>query len=395
MDDDGELLGVRLRQIRRRKSLTQEQLAERAAVSVDVIRKLEQGRRGSARASTIVALANALDVELSALVGKRPRLDDGVDARVLPLRDALLAPDLLPGLQVTPTADPPAVEHVRADVSDAWADYWAGRFSRLAARLPGLVADTRATQEAFGLAAVPLVAQAYQLVACLLVHLGKDDLAVIGAERALRSAEGGEDELQWATLHGTFAWALLHQGRAAAAVEHAMRIAERVEPSLTRSTLPHLSVWGGLVLTAMAAAAVEGRPDLVADHLGLARSAAGRFTAERTDYQVTFGPAQVAAQTTHAYAVLHEPTEALRAAAGIRPDDLPPVAYGRHLIDRAQASLDAADLAATERSLLDAQALSAEWFRHQGPARALVAELVHEAQRLSPPLQQLASALGE
>src|SRR5262245_42180000 len=142
MDDDGELLGVRLRQIRRRKSLTQEQLAERAAVSVDVIRKLEQGRRGSARAATIISLADALDVELSALVGKRPRLDGQVvDARVLPLRDALLAPDLLPGLPVDASGEPPPIQQVRADVRDAWADYWAGRFSRLTALLPRLLAD--------------------------------------------------------------------------------------------------------------------------------------------------------------------------------------------------------------------------------------------------------------
>ncbi|WP_374227613.1 helix-turn-helix transcriptional regulator, partial [Streptomyces sp. AC627_RSS907] len=38
-------MGDRLARLRIRRSLTQERLAERAGVSVDVIRKLEQGRR--------------------------------------------------------------------------------------------------------------------------------------------------------------------------------------------------------------------------------------------------------------------------------------------------------------------------------------------------------------
>lgn len=48
----------------------QEQLAERAGLSVDVIRKLEQGRRNSPRLSTLNALASALDTEPSHLVGQ-------------------------------------------------------------------------------------------------------------------------------------------------------------------------------------------------------------------------------------------------------------------------------------------------------------------------------------
>jgi transcriptional regulator with XRE-family HTH domain len=45
--------------------LTQEQLAERAQVSVDVIRRLEQGQRKTARLATLHAIAAALDTEVS------------------------------------------------------------------------------------------------------------------------------------------------------------------------------------------------------------------------------------------------------------------------------------------------------------------------------------------
>lgn len=63
-------MGDRLAELRLRRGLTQEQLAEAAALSVDVIRKLEQGRRRTARVSSINALAAALDTEPSYLVGQ-------------------------------------------------------------------------------------------------------------------------------------------------------------------------------------------------------------------------------------------------------------------------------------------------------------------------------------
>jgi transcriptional regulator with XRE-family HTH domain len=55
-----EDLGRTVRRLRRLASLTQEELAGRSGVSVDVIRQLEQGRKHSARLPTLHALANGL-----------------------------------------------------------------------------------------------------------------------------------------------------------------------------------------------------------------------------------------------------------------------------------------------------------------------------------------------
>ena len=278
-----------------------------------------------------------------------------------------------------------------ADLAAAWSAYWAGEFSPLAARLPRLVTRARAAHGAHGARAAGVLAQSYQLVAALLVHLGKDDLAALGAERAVVAAAAGDDELQWATAHGTYAQALLHQGRWQAAEAHALAIAERIEPSFTRAPMEHLTVWGGLVLWAMAAAAAGGRRDEAIEYIGLARTAAGRFEdGDRHDYEMNFGPTQVAMQATHAYAMFTEPTRALQAAEAVRREDLRGISWGRHLIDVAQAHVDERDLAAAERTLLAADAVSTEWFRHQGPARALVADLVERSRRLSPGLRQLA-----
>ena len=64
----GETIGYQLRRLRRLRRLTQEELADRANVSRDLVAKLEQGRRQTARITSLVSLACALDVELSALV---------------------------------------------------------------------------------------------------------------------------------------------------------------------------------------------------------------------------------------------------------------------------------------------------------------------------------------
>lgn len=56
-----QLFGQRLRSLRRQNELTQEDLAEEAAVSVEFVSKIERGLKG-ASFDTIVRLSNALEV---------------------------------------------------------------------------------------------------------------------------------------------------------------------------------------------------------------------------------------------------------------------------------------------------------------------------------------------
>jgi transcriptional regulator with XRE-family HTH domain len=64
----GETIGYQLRRLRRRRGMTQEELADRANVSRDLVAKLEQGQRHTARLASLASFARALDVELSALL---------------------------------------------------------------------------------------------------------------------------------------------------------------------------------------------------------------------------------------------------------------------------------------------------------------------------------------
>lgn len=385
-------LGAQIKRLRRDADLTQEQLAERAGVSVDLIAKLEQGRRQSALVPSLVKLANALDVDLSELIGKRARLDRDEDVRVLAVRDVILTPSILPGIEPD-DGEPPALDVLDRAVAGLWADYWAGRLSRLTATVPGVIGEARMASRAYGAAAARPLAQSYQAAACLAVHLGRDDWAVIAAERAVHAATTGDDELLWATVNGTYAWCVHHQGRLDVAERHALRVAEQIEPNFTRAPLPHLTVWGGLVLTGLASAAAAGRADECAEYIGLARVGAGRLDHDRHDYEVNFGPTQVAMQATHAYTMLRKPDRALRSAKNVDRADLQTISYGRHLLDKAQAHTYAGHLRAAETTLVEAENMSPEWFRHQGPARSLVGELVEETTRLSPTLRRLAKSV--
>jgi transcriptional regulator with XRE-family HTH domain len=63
-------IGQRIYELRtsRAPKLTQHHLAERARVSVDVIQKLEQGRKTSARITTLTSIAHALGTDLAAIL---------------------------------------------------------------------------------------------------------------------------------------------------------------------------------------------------------------------------------------------------------------------------------------------------------------------------------------
>jgi transcriptional regulator with XRE-family HTH domain len=385
-------VGERLRRLRMDRGMTQEELAALAGVSVDLIKKLEQGRRQSARLTSLARLTDALDVPLSQLTDKRPHLGRDSDALLLGLRDTLLTPAVLRGFDRDDDGAPTPLPDLEAMLRRAWNDYWNGRLIELAGTLPGLVGEARVAHRGLGGAAGGVLAQAYQACAYLLVHLGHDDLAVLGAERAIDVAADGGDELQWATLYGAYAWALMSQARYAEAERVAIRAAERIEPRFSAASQEHLTVWGGLVLSAMAAT-VETAPARAMEYLSLSRVGAARIPVDRHDYQVNFGPTQVAMQATYAHAVAGQPDRALSAARGVRREDLRTISFCRHLLDVAHAHAEAGERGRALAVLNQARRLSPVWFRHQVPARLVVGAIAERESRPSEALRDLLQSL--
>jgi transcriptional regulator with XRE-family HTH domain len=386
-------IGDRLRRARREQGMTQEHLAERSGLSRELIAKIEQGRRQSVRLTTLTRLAQTLDVPLSELADNRPRLDGDRDgASILAIRDALLSPSLLPGVDLHDDGgEPTDLAQLNAAVDRAADLYWKGAFGPLAAMIPGLIGEARVTWQAMGAAASEALTRTYDVTAALMVHMGKDDLAAIAAERAVAAAATGNDELLHASMRGTYAWVLLHQGRLDEAERLAADAAQSIEPAFS-APAQHVAAWGSLLITALAPAAAAVRD--VADYISLASSGAERVASRVKVYNTTFAPASVAMQAVHAYAVLREPGKALEAARNVELDKLPgTISQGRHLLDVAQAHVDARHGQAATATLDRARAMAPVWFRHQGVARSLVLELCEQQRRLTPALRELATTI--
>lgn len=148
MSDDLPL-GERVKRARVRCGLTQEGLAEKAAVSVDLIRKLEQGVRHTAGMSSLTRIARAVDKDVPHLLGQTSTIDPLVDEEavgVLAIRDELTSLSHFPGLadEEVFNDEPPTLDGLRAALAHAESVRQHGSFAQLGVMLPGLMAEARA-----------------------------------------------------------------------------------------------------------------------------------------------------------------------------------------------------------------------------------------------------------
>jgi transcriptional regulator with XRE-family HTH domain len=64
----GKAISVRLKDLREAAGLSQQEVATRADLSLSLVAKLEHGKKGDPRASTLLALAEALGVKPGAIL---------------------------------------------------------------------------------------------------------------------------------------------------------------------------------------------------------------------------------------------------------------------------------------------------------------------------------------
>ncbi|MGW4201263.1 helix-turn-helix domain-containing protein [Streptomyces sp. NPDC004726] len=395
-------MGDRLAELRLRRGMTQEYLAERANLSVDVVRKLEQGRRKTARLSSINALARALDTEPSYLVGQPSTFEasepaeDGLPS-VLALRQAVSpVADLLGG--DTDPEDPPGIEELRAAMRSTEAIRREGRMGEIGTLLPQLIRDARAAAHAHtggdAAAANSVLAVAYQVAATTLTALGKENAAFTAMERSLAAIRLCDDPNLETLAVSTLAWVFTRQGRLADAERIALDHAARIEPGF-RSRPEDLALWGILLLRAATAAVRQEKHGTVTDLLRLAKGAAASMGEDHLVYATPFGPTNTGVARVNFLVEMEKSDEAIRAARTV-PDlaSLPPTWRARFHVDRALAYDDLGDDRGAENALLRAEADAPEWMRYHSTSRRLVAELRERASRRDTAVVGLADRLG-
>lgn len=392
-------IGDRIRSLREFRDLTQEQLAERAGVHVDTIRKLEQNVRQSARINTLRALARALDVQLERLVGQATVTQQlSHDGGLLELRDAIQDIGALPGVPALENLEDPPTEAAWVDsVRDATSTYWRGDYSSLSSILPLLLRDGRAVARETPTERVwRQLALAYQLAACLATQAGHPDWAFAAVEKQLAAAARASDVLMEGMGVSTLSWVLLRQGRWEQAQDVAEKKADQLEPSFRKSTPNHLAVYGNLLVAAATPAARRDEHDEAAQLLAVAEAAAVRSGPVRA-YGTAFSVVDVRTQKVNVALAgsCGRPDEALRFSSDVRLEDITrPVHSASFRVDVAQAQYQTGDADGALETLLEVEREQPEWIKFQALAAATVREMLETERRRSTPLRGLAARLG-
>jgi len=371
---------------------------------VDVIRKLEQHRKHSARLPTLHALARGLGVEVTTLLGDPPAVaSNGAPEppTLVGLRRAVM-PSLVPRPPDLNGLGSLSLSVVRQEIADGWSLYHGADFGRLITVLPGIIADARllATvgtpdQKAAGAAALGKV---LQLAGHLAIRLGKTDLALSALERAAAAASDSGDPLLAPMIHGSVAWAYQRQNRLDDAEEIAVTSADNLERDRL-NTAAHVRVWGGLLMSAATSAARMGNYDAARDVMIAAEAGAGRLALlppPEDDGRLlsVFSRSSVRIERIR-LAVQHaRPDEALALAKGIRlSPDIPPSWRTWLLLDVARAYTDVGDADNAVRTLETLRRVAPMWMRQHNLAVAIVTDLWAGPSR-PPGLRKLAEYLG-
>jgi transcriptional regulator with XRE-family HTH domain len=391
-----ETIGDRIKRFRG-KTFTQGQLAEASGVSKTVIFQLEQNRKLSASLATLRSLANALDIDIAELVGKRAGIPSGdLDAGVVAIRKALSPVDDL--IDDMDDIEPLTLDMAQREVTYAWGSYWSGRYKKLASLLPPGITRLRATTRSVSVDEAPRANELYAWMlwvsACTLVHLGQADPAWMAIRQALAAAEKGNDPYLDATLRGSIGWQLLVQGRYEESRRVVLKAAADMEPQGDVSQ-QHLSVHGSLLLQGAVAA---GRGLQIAEARALADEAsevAGRLPGDTNWYECNFGPSQVAMQRVDIEVSNERYPEALTVAKTMpkRGIGLAPVSRARHLLDQATAATRVGNRQLALDLLLTAEQVGGkEWAQYQTLLRTVVAELLEHDRQNS--LREFAQRVG-
>lgn len=373
-------IGERVAWYRHRRGLSQEVLAGLVGRTSDWLGKAENNRIELDRLSVIRALAHALDVSVSDLIGEPTLLEWSNDSgrRTVPaLREALMDyRQLTPLLSAPADGEPPTLANLRTDVGEVWDAYQASRFGFATRQLPLLLADALLAARTYAgeerEEANALLALTYQGAAMVLGKLGENELAWMGADRGLAAAQQSGNNVITGSLFRSVTHCLLSTGRYETAVQLVGDAAGYLEPGLSEATPSYLSVYGTLFLAgSMAAARAEDRATTQA-FLREAEATATRLGSDANHMWTAFGPTNVAIHKVATAGELGDFQVASDLAPQIDTSGLPVERRVRHDLEVARA------LTARNRTdealavVLEAEQLAPEQVRHHYMSRELV-----------------------
>ncbi len=383
-------LGQRIQAVRKRRGLTQDELARAAGVSRSLVCKLEQGEINDIRLETAHKIAAALGVPTSSLM---PRGDAPVPAPESlvawqPVRRALDgAPDAeLPG--------EPTLEGVRSTFRGVLPLLLGSRFAELGVVLPALLRDADAlvagSVNGTRASARALRAQIRQVAGALMLHTWQFDTAGQAFDLAMSDAD---DVLIAMSVVEERCWGLIRQGKLAETRELAFRWADDHEPRMSADR-NELAAWGRLLIRASTAAVRDNQPGQARDALRLARIAAAGtdrdFSLPYAPWHV-FGPVTVQVAAAETATIQDNPQATLDIASRLTRARLPVRRYApSHRLDVAQAHVTLRQYPEAVSVLQQLRQERPQWLPRQRHASDILEKIIQRRRTLTPEMRELA-----
>ena len=390
-----QALGRKIAAERRRRGLSQPELARMIDRSVAWVSQVERGVRKVDRMSVLETLATALEVPLGELAAEAPVVaavteePPGAAGLRLVLSGAYALQAMLGSRR------PPAISTLRTKAGQAWDLAHAGRYTDLTGLLGGLVPDLETAART-----VPghrraevfeLMAATYQACSAALAKLGEPEAAWIAADRAMAAAERAGNPMLVAAGAFRLVFVFLaarHHGQAG---ETARTAAGALQPMADQGDPQAMSLCGALTLQRAVTASRLNDPDAAYRHLEQARQIAERLGEGRNDCNTEFGPANVALHEVAVAVELGDAGRALRAAATVDTTGLSPERQARLLIDVARAHAQRRQAHEAVTALRQAEAITPEQVRGHDLVRQLISDLLTMQ---DPPTAELRALAG-
>jgi transcriptional regulator with XRE-family HTH domain len=351
-------MGEQIAAARKLHRMTQAELAEAAAISVSLLRKIEQGSRPvTATVRSSIARTLGLDNAESSIVARSA--GSRVAAAIPHIRSALDCYDLPDDSPLAPLAD------LRAATNKATTRRLAAHYTSLADTLPQLItALTHAAHSYTGHdqdTAFGLLALAYRAADALCDKFGYLDLSARTIELMRWAAARSGDPVLAGVAAYVRAETFFSNQRPAAGLK-ALDAAS--EPLATDGSREALAIYGSMHMRAGVLAACAGLPEDAATHLAEARDI-GRHVPDAAYRGTAFGPCNVRIHQVAAAAELGDGKAVLRQAAEWRPPPTVPAERRSHyFIELARAQLWAGHRDDTLASLLAARQIAPQHTRH-------------------------------
>lgn len=273
------------------------------------------------------------------------------------------------------------------------------RYTILTAELPGLIASTekllQAADDRDWQAAQACAADLYGLLRTVTKRVGRSDLSLLVADRAVRAAEAANDPVRLAGAQWNLAQVLLSAEEPEGAEAVAMHAVEALRPLCEEGDKDALAISGALLLVAAIVAARCGDAWIARDRLHQAAPLA-EWTGERNTCWTAFGPTNVAMHAVSVEVESGEAVEGLRLAEHIEHDRSPSIERRvAFLLEQAKGYRQRRDYASALLLLQTAETEAPEDIRHRPAAHDLLRTVAERGRRsVSLEASRLAARVG-